>query len=60
MKYITKALGFLFGFLFIFSICSIDSEGWWPFVLLTISGIALYVMAWRNGWFYDPELEEEE
>ena len=59
-NYISMALSGLAGFLFIFSICSLDSKGWWPVVLLVISGICLYVVAWHNGWWDDPELEEEE
>lgn len=60
LHYLSKAFGGLVGFLFLFAVCSLDSEGWWPVVLLVISGICLYVVAWHNGWMDDPEAEEAE
>lgn len=57
MKYIFCGL---FGFTVMFAVASIDSESWWPIVLLAISGLCLSVISWRCGWMYDPEMEEEE
>ena len=60
MKYIAKAFNYLVGFTFMFSICAIDSDGWWATVLFIISGGYLAILALRNDLFYNPEMEEEE
>ena len=60
LHYISKLLGGLVGFLFIFSICSLDSEGWWPVVLLVVSGICLFAIAWHKGWIDGVEAEDAE
>lgn len=41
------------------SLLSIDSRSWWPTILFVASWVYLMVMAWRNGWFYEPEAEDE-
>lgn len=54
MKYIDSFVALLF----MFSLCALDSDGWWAMILLIASGLCLGVIAWRRGYF--EEWEEAE
>lgn len=45
--------------LFVLSLLSIDCESWMPFIVCAVSWIYLACVAWRDGWFYDPEDDAE-
>ena len=46
--------------LFFVSMSAVDSQSWLPIILCVASWVILGIMANRNGWIYDPEMEEEE
>lgn len=58
MKYIIKAFNYLVGFIFMFSLCAVDSTAWWPMIVLAASGVYLVFLAWRSGLM--AEMEESE
>jgi phosphatidylserine synthase len=45
--------------LFFVSMMALDSDSWVPLIVCVVSLIWLTAEAWRNGWMYDPEDEEE-
>ena len=46
--------------LFFVSMSALDSKSWLPLILCVASCVILGIMANRNGWIYDPEMEEED
>ena len=54
-KYIT-AFHYFVGFVCLFSLCAVDSDGWWALILFVASSLYLGVLAWRKG----KEMEEAE
>lgn len=51
-----KYIDYTAALLFVFSLCALDSDGWWAMILFVASGMYLGVLAWRKG----KEMEEAE
>ena len=60
MKKIHKATNWIIGVLMITAICAIGSRSWWPTIIFFACWLYFAIMANINGWFYDPETEDEE
>ena len=45
--------------LFWLSVLSIDSDTWLPIIVCVVCWIYLAWVAWRKGWLYDPEMEDD-
>ena len=58
-KVITKSIFVFALFVFLFSICTLDSNSWIPFIAMCTSFGYLMVHAWVYGWFHRGEREED-
>lgn len=56
-KYIIKAFNYFMGFLFMFSLCALDSESWIPTILCAFSLIYLAVLVLNHADYYEGEEE---
>ena len=59
-NYILKTFTLIMGIVFALSIGCMDSDTWFPFLTLAISGGWLWLYAWANGWVYEDEDGDEE
>lgn len=59
MKRVIKYLMYLVFFLWLVSVCALDSPSWTPTIVCAVCTVILALYSWANNWFYDYNYEED-